>query len=58
MSAAEYLIAHPEIPHPEVECIFTPDEETGAGLPCLPRELLHSKYCYTLDGGGAPEIET
>src|SRR6266581_9024130 len=29
MTAAEYLIAHPEIPHGVVRIAFTPDEEVG-----------------------------
>ena len=57
MAAAEYLQAHPEIQHGPVEIIFTPDEETGKGLPEFPLEKLQSKACYTLDGGPAGEIE-
>jgi tripeptide aminopeptidase len=57
ITAVAHLLAHPEIEHPAIEIIFTPDEETGAGLPCLPREKIQSRFCYTLDGGGAGEIE-
>jgi len=59
MGAIEYILKHPEIEHGEVEIIFTPDEETGKGLPELPRELIKSTACYTLDGsrGGELEIE-
>ncbi|MDR3301392.1 MAG: peptidase T [Spirochaetaceae bacterium] len=57
VSAAEYFSAHPEIEHPALEFIFSPDEETGKGLPCFPQHKIHARYCYTLDGGGAPEIE-
>ena len=31
MSAIEYLIEHPEIPHGALRIAFTPDEEIGAG---------------------------
>jgi tripeptide aminopeptidase len=55
--AVEHLVAHPEIEHPALEIIFSPDEETGKGLPCFPQEKIKAKFCYTLDGGGAPEIE-
>jgi tripeptide aminopeptidase len=58
MTALEYLLAHPELPRPPLEILFSPDEETGKGLPELPREALHARFCYTLDGGAAAEIET
>ena len=31
VAAAEYLMAHPEIPHGPIRIGFTPDEEVGAG---------------------------
>ena len=49
--AAEYLLAHGEIPHGPLELIFSPDEETGKGLPCFPRDQIKAKVCYTVDGG-------
>ncbi|MCL1930430.1 MAG: peptidase T, partial [Treponema sp.] len=58
MAAVEYLVAHPEIPHGPVEIIFSPDEETGKGLPEFPLEKIKSAVCYTLDGGPMGEIET
>ncbi|MDR2617849.1 MAG: peptidase T [Treponema sp.] len=58
VGAAEFLLTHPEIPHGPVELIFTPDEETGKGLPEFPLEKLRSKACYTLDGGPIGELET
>ena len=57
MGAAEYLLAHPEIKHGPVELIFTPDEETGKGLPDFPMKEIKSKVCYTLDGGPVGELE-
>jgi tripeptide aminopeptidase len=57
MAAAEYLVTHPEIPHGPVEIIFSPDEETGKGLPCFPLEAIKSKACFTLDGGPQGELE-
>ena len=56
--AAEYLLKHPEIKHGEIEIIFTPDEETGKGLPDFPMNKIKSKACYTLDGGPIGELET
>ena len=58
MAAVEYLLAHPEIQHGPVEIIFSPDEETGKGLPEFPLEKIKSAACYTLDGGPMGEIET
>ncbi|MDR2102244.1 MAG: peptidase T [Treponema sp.] len=57
MGAAEYLLTHPEISHGPLELIFTPDEETGKGLPEFPLERIKSRACYTLDGGPAGELE-
>ena len=57
MAALEYITAHPEIPHGPVEIIFSPDEETGKGLPEFPLEKIESVVCYTLDGGPMGEIE-
>ena len=58
MAAAEYLTANPQIKHGPVEIIFTPDEETGKGLPEFPLGEIKSVYCYTVDGGPAGEIES
>jgi tripeptide aminopeptidase len=57
MAAVEYLLAHPEILHGPVEIIFSPDEETGKGLPEFPLARVKSRACYTLDGGPVGEIE-
>jgi tripeptide aminopeptidase len=57
MAAVEYLLAYPDIPHGPVEIIFSPDEETGKGLPEFPIETLKAAACYTLDGGPLGELE-
>jgi tripeptide aminopeptidase len=57
MSVAEYLVKHPEFEHGPMELIFTPDEETGKGLPDFPRDQIRALYCYTVDGGALGEIE-
>jgi tripeptide aminopeptidase len=57
MGVMEWLLAHPEIPHGPVEIIFSPDEETGKGLPQFPREQINAAVCYTLDGGNLGELE-
>jgi tripeptide aminopeptidase len=57
MAALEYLGRHPEIPHGPVEVIFTPDEESGKGLPDFPLEKIRARGCYTVDGGPQGELE-
>jgi tripeptide aminopeptidase len=57
MTAVEYLAANPQIEHGPVEIIFTPDEETGKGLPEFPLHEIKSVACYTVDGGPIGEIE-
>lgn len=58
VTLAEYLLAHPEIPHGPIEMMFSPDEETGHGMDRVPLELLKSKAFYTIDGGQEGELET
>ncbi|MDR0403516.1 MAG: peptidase T [Treponema sp.] len=57
MGAVEYLCSRPEIKHGPVEIIFSPDEETGKGLPFFPLEKLTAAVCYTVDGGALGELE-
>ena len=57
MAAVEYILAHPDIQHGPVEIVFTPDEETGKGLPEFPLEKIKSAACYTVDGGPMGELE-
>jgi len=57
MGAVEYLITNPQLKHGQIEIIFTPDEETGKGLPEFPLDEIKSVYCYTVDGGPLGEIE-
>jgi tripeptide aminopeptidase len=57
MAAVEYLVTNPSVEHGPVEIIFTPDEETGKGLPEFPLDEIKSAVCYTLDGGPMGEIE-
>jgi len=58
MAAVEYFVKNPQEEHGQVEIIFTPDEETGKGLPFFPMEEIKSVYCYTVDGGPLGEIES
>lgn len=57
MTAINYVIAHPEIKHGEIEILFSPDEETGYGMDFFDDHRLHCKTLYTMDGGTRYEIE-
>jgi len=57
MSAAEYLLSHPEIPHGAVRIAFTPDEEIGRGADRFDVERFDAVCAYTLDGGECGELE-
>jgi tripeptide aminopeptidase len=57
LGAAEYLVAHPEIPHGPVRIGFTPDEEVGRGTEHFDVEKFGAKYAYTVDGETLGEIE-
>ena len=56
MTALENIIKN-DIPHGQIEVIFSPDEETGHGMDKVPTEWIQSKQCYTLDGGHIGELE-
>ncbi len=57
VTAAEYLLSHPEIPHGEVSLYFTVDEELGTGMLHFPRQKATARYCYTFDGDEEGVIE-
>ncbi len=57
MAAAEYLTGHPEIPHGPIRLGFTPDEEIGRGADGFDVAGFGAVCAYTLDGGGAGELE-
>jgi tripeptide aminopeptidase len=57
MTAAEYLVSHPEIPHGAIRVGFTPDEEVGAGTKYFDVAKFGARYAYTMDGGARGEIE-
>ncbi len=58
VTAVRYLIEHPEILRPQLEIIFTPDEETGRGMDGFPQAQLQSRFCFTLDGSDEGSVET
>lgn len=57
VTAAEYLIQHPKIPHGRVAICFTPDEEIGRGTDAIDLARLGADFGYTVDGGPLGEIE-
>jgi len=57
VTAAEYLVAHPELPHGPVRLAFTPDEEVGRGTLHFDVARFGAAYAYTMDGGSRGEIE-
>jgi len=57
MTALEYLIEHPEVPHGGIGICFTPDEEQGLSMQRFPMDKISAKYCYTFDGGEEGTIE-
>ena len=57
LTAAEYLLAHPEIPHGAIRIAFTPDEEIGKGVDFFDVDKFHADFAYTLDGGRIGGLE-
>jgi tripeptide aminopeptidase len=60
MGAAEYLMAHPELPHGRIRIAFTPDEEVGRGTKYFDVQKFGAAYAYTMDGSvlGELQVET
>lgn len=57
VTAMEYLIAHPEIPHGKVRVGFNPDEEIGLGAHKFDVEKFGCEWAYTMDGSERGELE-
>ena len=57
MTMAEYLLAHPEIPHGTIRIGFTPDEEVGHGADLFDVAGFAADAAYTVDGGELGELE-
>lgn len=57
ITAAEYMIQHPEIEHGKIRIGFTPDEEIGHGVDHFSIESFAADWAYTMDGSIAPLIE-
>ena len=57
MTAAEYLLTHPEVKHGTIKIGFTPDEEIGCGVDFFDVKKFGADYAYTMDGGAVGELE-
>ena len=57
MDVIQHLVSNPEIKHPTIKILFTPDEEIGRGVDHLDMVKLNADYGYTLDGGVLGSIE-
>ncbi len=57
MTAAEYLLTHPEVKHGTIKIGFTPDEEIGCGVDFFDVKKFGADYAYTMDGGAIGELE-
>lgn len=57
ISAVDYLIKHPDIPHGKIRIAFNPDEEIGKGAHKFDVECFNADWAYTMDGGEIGELE-
>lgn len=58
MAMAEYIMAHPEVPHAKLCIGFTPDEEVAKGTVNFDIPEFGAAYAYTFDGGEIGTLET
>ena len=57
VTAAEFLLANPEIKHGRISIGFNPDEEIGRGAHHFDVEKFGAEWAYTMDGGEIGELE-
>lgn len=57
VTAVEYLLEHPEIPHGDIKIAFTPDEEIGRGADQFDVKRFGADFAYTVDGGAIGELQ-
>lgn len=57
MTAAEYLLANPDIKHGEIRVGFGPDEEIGVGADKFDVADFDVDFAYTVDGGPLGELQ-
>ncbi len=57
VTAMEYLINNPQIPHGKIRIGFTPDEEIGRGAHKFDVKKFGAAWAYTMDGSQIGELE-
>ncbi|MDP3058130.1 MAG: peptidase T [bacterium] len=57
LTAMEYLLQNPHIPHGTIKIAFTPDEEISRGTDHFDVAGFGADFAYTLDGGAIGGIE-
>ncbi|WEX74274.1 peptidase T [Sinorhizobium numidicum] len=57
ITAAQILIANPDIKHGTIRLLFTTDEEIGRGVDKVDLAKLGAQFAYTVDGETAGHIE-
>jgi tripeptide aminopeptidase len=57
MTAINFLVKNPKVPHGTVKVGFTPDEEIGRGVDHFDVKKFGADFAYTMDGGGPGELE-
>ena len=57
VSAADYLLHHPEVRHGKIRIAFNPDEEIGQGAHKFDVARFGADWAYTMDGGEVGELE-
>lgn len=57
MEVVSYLAEHPDVEHGAVRVLFTCDEEIGRGVQHVDIDKVAAVAAYTLDGGGAGDID-
>ena len=57
VTAAEFLLANPQIKHGRISIVFNPDEEIGRGAHHFDVEKFGAEWAYTMDGGEIGELE-
>ena len=51
MTAVNYFVQNPKVPHGDIKIAFTPDEEVGQGVRYFDIKKFGADFAYTLDGG-------
>ena len=57
MDTLTRLHSRPDLPRPNIQIVFTPDEETGRGVEHITAAEIGADYGYTVDGEKVGEVE-